>query len=300
MMRLSIGPVQYFWERQAVLDFYAAVADSAAEVVCLGEVVCSKRRNLDLDDWMALGEELEQAGKEVVLSSLTLLEAASELAALKRLCDNGRFMVEANDLAAVQLQSSAGRPFCTGPAVNIYNARSLRLLAGLGVKRWVVPVELGMTALRDLQESRPVGVETEVFAFGRLPLAWSARCYSARSHDLPKDDCGFVCAEDADGRLLSTREGQPFLVLNGIQTQSALSQEALSRAPDLHSAGVDLLRLSPQSEGFARAIELFDEARRGRPAAPLLEELHTLMPVGPCNGYLAEEPGMCHEAAATA
>ena len=299
-MRLSIGPVQYFWERQALLDFYAGVADSAAEVVCLGEVVCSKRRYLDLADWLALGEELEQAGKEVVLSSLTLLEAASELAALKRLCDNGRFLVEANDLAAVQLLSAAGRPFCTGPSVNIYNARSLALLAGLGLKRWVLPVELGMAALRDLQKTRPARVETEVFAFGRLPLAWSARCYSARSHDLPKDDCGFVCAADADGRLLSTREGQPFLVLNGIQTQSALSHEALRRVSELHSTGVDLLRLSPQSRGFVRVIELFDEARRGQPAAPLLEELHSLLPVGPCNGYLAEQPGMCHEAAATA
>jgi collagenase-like PrtC family protease len=299
-MRLSIGPIQYFWERQAVLDFYAGVAVSSADIVYLGEVVCSKRRNLDLADWLALGEELERAGKEVLLSSLTLLEAASELAALKRLCGNGRFMVEANDLAAVQLLSGDGLPFATGPAVNIYNARSLRLLAGRGLRRWVLPVELGLAALRELQSERPDGVETEVFAFGRLPLAWSARCYSARSHDLPKDDCAFVCAQDPDGRLLATREDQPFLVLNGIQTQSALSHESLEQVPELSSLGVDILRLSPQSRDFDRVIELFDAARQGQPIAPLQEELHTLLPVGPCNGYLVQEPGMCHEAPATA
>jgi collagenase-like PrtC family protease len=299
-LRLSIGPIPYFWDRQELLDFYAGVADGPAEIVYLGEVVCSKRRLFTLEDWLALGEALQQAGKEVLLSSLTLLEAASELGALKRLCANGRFTVEANDLAAVQLLSQAGQPFVTGPAVNIYNARSLRLLAARGLRRWVLPVELGMDALRDLQAERPAGVETEVFAFGRLPLAWSARCYTARSHDLPKDDCRFLCQEDPDGRLLETREGEPFLVLNGIQTQSALTHEVLGQLPRLAELGVDVLRLSPQSQGFMQVVRIFDQARRGERPAGLLDELLGLLPVGPCNGYLLQKPGMDHEAATTA
>jgi collagenase-like PrtC family protease len=294
-LRLSIGPIQYFWERPVVLDFYARVAESAADIVYLGEVVCSKRRNLELADWLALGAELRQAGKEVLLSSLTLLEAASELGALKRLCANGGFMVEANDLAAIQLLSQTGQAFVTGPAVNIYNARSLRLLADLGLRRWVLPVELGLDALRDLQRERPAGVETEVFGFGRLPLAWSARCYTARSHDLPKDDCRFLCREDPDGRLLETREGEPFLVLNGIQTQSARTHEVLEQLPRLIELGVDVLRLSPQSEGFVRIIEIFDQARRS--GSGLHEELQGLLPVGACNGYLVQQAGMRHDAA---
>jgi collagenase-like PrtC family protease len=296
-LRLSIGPIPYFWGRQAVLDFYAGIAESAAEIVYLGEVVCSKRRELDLDDWMALGQELQQAGKEVVLSSLTLLEAASELGALKRLCANGRFTVEANDLSAIQLLARAGQPFVTGPAVNIYNARSLRLLADQGLRRWVLPVELGLGALGDLQAARPAGVETEVFGFGRLPLAWSARCYTARSHDLPKDDCRFLCQQDPDGRLLETREGAPFLVLNGIQTQSALTHEALGQLPRLVELGVDVLRLSPQSQGFARIIEIFDQARRRGSGIRLHQELQGLLPVGACNGYLVQQAGMHHDAA---
>ena len=299
-MRLSLGPISYFWERERVLDFYREAAVSAAEIVYLGEIVCSKRRQLSLDDYFAVGENLRQAGKEVVLSSLTLLEAASELGALKRLCAIEAFTVEANDLSAVQLLSSAGREFVTGPSVNIYNLRTLRLLAQRGMRRWVLPVELGLGTLRELQAGRPDGVQTEVFAFGRLPLAWSARCYTARSFNLPKDDCRFKCIEFPDGRLLETREGEDFLVLNGIQTQSARTQVALDLLPRFRELGVDVLRISPQSAHTFRVVELFDRARQATCAQADLEalcdELQTLLPAGACNGYLLEQPGMDHAA----
>jgi collagenase-like PrtC family protease len=114
-------------------------------------------------------------------------------------------MVEANDVAAVQILSKAGKPFVTGPSVNIYNQRSLSLLARKGLKRWVLPVELSLETLKALQAQRPEDVETEMFALGRLPLAWSARCYTARSHNLPKDDCRFVCMDYPDGPLKTRR-----------------------------------------------------------------------------------------------
>jgi collagenase-like PrtC family protease len=296
-MKLSIGPIQYFWPRQQVLDFYQQAADSAAEIIYLGEVICSKRRQIQLDDWLAIGQELARIGKQVVLSSLTLLEAASELSSLRRLCLNDAFMVEANDVAAIQLLAAAGKDFVTGPSVNIYNHRTLRVLARKGLKRWVLPVELGLKTLQDLQAQRPDGVETEVFALGRLPLAYSARCYTARSHNLPKDDCRFVCLDYPDGRLLKTREGEEFLVLNGIQTQSALTHQALDQLPELQNLGVDVLRISPQSSGTLRILEIFDAARKGAKAGPLMEELIGLLPLGACNGYLLHQAGMDHGAA---
>jgi collagenase-like PrtC family protease len=295
-MRIALGPISYFWAREQVLDFYRQAAASAADIVYLGEIVCSKRRQLGPEDYLAVGEELRAAGKEVVLSSLTLLEAASELGALKRLCANERFMVEANDISAIQLLSAAGKEFVSGPSVNIYNQRSLHLLAAKGLRRWVLPVELGLATLRDLQAERPAGVETEVFACGRLPLAWSARCYTARSFNLPKDNCQFKCIEFPDGRLLQTQEGEDFLVLNGIQTQSALTHEALELLPEFQALGVDVLRISPQSAHTFRIVELFDAARRGGDLAALRAELLTLLPLGACNGYLHGLPGMDHDA----
>ena len=107
----------------------SVVADSPADIVCLGEVVCSKRRELTPGDWLAIGRELREAGKEVVLSTLTLVEAASEAAQVRRLCANEEFPVEANDYTAIRYLTESGRAFSTGPAVNIYNHRSLALLA---------------------------------------------------------------------------------------------------------------------------------------------------------------------------
>lgn len=292
MMRLSLGPVSYFWPRGQVFDFYGEAAEGPADIVYLGEIVCSKRRQLSLEDYLAIGKSLKAAGKEVVLSSLTLLEAASELGALRRLCNHEGYVVEANDISAIQLLSAAGKQFVAGPAINIYNHRSLRVFAGLGARRWVLPVELGLDTLADLQAARPEGVETEVFAFGRLPLAWSARCYTARSFDLPKDDCRFRCIEFPDGRMLKTREGEDFLVLNGIQTQSASTHEALTQVPRLRSLGVDVLRISPQSKHTFSILDLFDRARSGDDVMALYEELRSLLPAGSCNGYLAERPGM--------
>jgi collagenase-like PrtC family protease len=293
-MKLSIGPIQYFWERQRVLDFYQQAADSNAEIIYLGEVICSKRRLVKPEDWLAIGKELRQNGKEVILSSLTLLEAASEMSSLKKLCRNESFMVEANDISAVQLLTTAGKSFVTGPSFNIYNGRSLQLLARKGLKRWVLPVELGQETLRDLQAQRPEGVETEVFALGRLPLAYSARCYTARSHNLPKDDCQFKCLDYPDGTMLKTREDQEFLVLNGIQTQSALTHQVLEQIPELKALGVDVLRISPQYSHTLRIIELFDAARNGAELEPLTKKLLKLLPLGACNGYLVEQAGMSY------
>ncbi|MGB5488864.1 MAG: U32 family peptidase [Lysobacterales bacterium] len=294
-MKLSIGPIQYFWERERVFDFYQQVADSAAEIIYLGEVICSKRRLIKPEDWLAIGNELKQSGKEVILSSLTLLEAASEMSSLKKLCQNDEFMIEANDISAVQLLSAAGKKFVTGPSVNIYNTRSLGLLAGKGLKRWVLPVELGLDTLKDLQAQRPEGVETEVFALGRLPLAYSARCYTARSHNLPKDDCRFKCIDYPDGSLLKTREGQEFLILNGIQTQSALTHQVLDQLPGLENLGVDVLRISPQNNHSMQIIDIFDAGRKGADLQPLGKELLGLLPLGACNGYLVGQAGMLFE-----
>jgi collagenase-like PrtC family protease len=290
--RLSLAPVPYFWPREKLLKFYDRVALLPVDIVYLGETVCSKRRSLNLTDWLELATSLQAAGKEVLLSSLTLLEAGSELASLKRLCQQHDFFIEANDMSAVQLLAGA-QPFVTGPAVNIYNARTLSVLAGLGLLRWVLPVELSHETLAAMQAQRPAGVETEVFVFGRLPLAYSARCFTARAHNLPKDDCQFRCLEYPDGMLLSTREDESFLVLNGIQTQSALTLNLISELDALRRLQVDVLRISPQSSHTDTVIRLFHDCLQGTcsPQAAATE-LAGLMPVGPCNGYWHGSAGM--------
>ncbi|HRP34513.1 MAG TPA: U32 family peptidase [Gammaproteobacteria bacterium] len=291
-MKLSLGPLQYFWPREQALSCYAEVAEWPVDIVYLGEVVCPKRRELRLEDWLEIGARLEDAGKEVVLSSLTLLEAGSELGALRRLCRNGRFMVEANDMAAVGILAAAGLPFIGGPTLNVYNPRTLALLAAQGMTRWVLPLELSGNTAAELIAAAPERCPCEVFAWGRLPLAWSARCYTARAEDRPKDRCELACIADPDGRLMRTREDEPFLVINGIQTQSALTQDLAPHFGALRAAGVQVLRISPQSTGTAEIVARFDEVRRGSAAPGALEALAALAPVGTCDGYWRGAPGL--------
>lgn len=289
--RLALGPVLYYWSREQLLDFYATVADSPVDIVYLGETVCSKRRTLRLDDWLALARELGAAGKEVVLSGLTLIEAESELKLLRRICGNGEYLVEANDMAAVQLLAGKA-PFVTGPFINIYNARTLEVLARQGLRRWVMPVELSRNTLGDLQGARPPGVETELFAFGRLPLALSARCFTARAHNLAKDDCEYRCLDYPDGLLLQTQEGERFLTLNGIQTQSGQPHSLLDQLDEVRDLGVDVLRISPQSRDTLSIVQAFADVLAGRGDVDTVAQLHKRIPGGVCNGYWRGEAGV--------
>ena len=152
----------------------------------------------------------------------------------------------------------------------------------------MLPLELSRDTLRELQAGRPAGMQTEVFAYGKMPLAFSARCFTARHHDLPKDDCQFRCLEDADGLALNTRDKDKFLTLNGIQTQSALVYDLSDSIEELRGLKVDVVRLSPQSTNMPAIIESFSERCAGRPGA----SLDGLRVAPPCNGYWYNVPGM--------
>jgi collagenase-like PrtC family protease len=288
---LSLGPIQYHWPREKILSFYHSIESTPVNIVYLGETVCSKRRSLRLRDWIEVAERLQSAGKEVVLSTLALLEANSELGHVRKLCANGSFAVEANDMSAVQML--AGKTdFIGGASLNIYNSRTLKKLVGMGLTRWVMPVELSKSVLTGFQEEMPAGIESEVFAWGRLPLAYSARCYTARAHKVPKDACEYCCIDYPDGLMLTTREDEDFLIINGIQTQSAkvynLVHELSGTDP-----GIDIFRISPQSEHTEQVISLFDQVRSGAlDAVDASNKLAALASVGLCNGYWHEEAGM--------
>ena len=51
-MKLSLGPLLYYWPKQTVEDFYQQALTSKADVIYLGETVCSKRRELKPRDWI--------------------------------------------------------------------------------------------------------------------------------------------------------------------------------------------------------------------------------------------------------
>ena len=291
-MKLALGPLAYYWTREKLQEFYEEAAASPVDIVYLGETVCSRRHVMRLPDWLELAKALTAAGKKVVLSTLTLIESESDLKLLRKIAENGDFAVEANDMGAVHLLSGKV-PFIAGPSLNIYNPQTLGLIAALGARRWVMPVEMSRDTLLSLQQSRAAGMETEVFSYGRLPLAYSSRCFTARFNNLPKDDCRFLCMDDPDGKTMRTREGRPFLVINGIQTQSALVHNLIGDLDTLRGAGVDVVRISPQSGHTAEIVRLFRECLEQR-LSPVqaLQQMEKLMPEAACNGYWHGQPGM--------
>lgn len=284
--QISVGPLQYYWPRQHTLDFYAALADSAADIIYLGETVCSRRHELRADDWLELARDLRDAGKAVVLSGRTLIETGAEASALKKLCGQDDFMVEAGELGAVRHLN--GRAFVAGPHINAYHGGTLEWLAERGATRFVAPLEMDGRTLAVLMAERPARLEAEVMVWGRMALAFSARCFTARHFRLKKDDCGFRCIEHPDGLDMRTQESSEFLAINGIQVQSAACLDLLSQAPALAAMGVEVLRVSPQSAGTLEAIAALDAMRRG--LAP--RDAHPPAGMVRCNGYFHGKPGI--------
>lgn len=296
-MKLALGPLHYYWPRESVQQFYRDMADAPLDIVYLGETVCSRRHELRLDDWLDIARMLKEAGKEVVLSSQVLLESESDLKTLRQIVSHAaEITIEANDMGAAHLLAGKAA-FVAGPHLNLFNSRSLQFMASLGAKRWIAPLELSGTQLATLQTHRPEHMETEVFAWGRLPLAWSARCFTARSHNLPKDDCQFRCIDYPHGLLMQTREDEAFLVLNGIQTQSAHTHNLLPELAQLRSRRVDILRISPQPEHMREIIEVFHHSihnHNDHSGHNDHQALAHFAPQGLCNGYWHGQPGMVH------
>ena len=283
--RLSLGPLTYYWPREEVLRFYEEALSWPVDIVYLGETVCSRRHELRLPDWIRLAERFEAAGKEAVLSTYELIETEADLRTMRTVAGNERFLVEANDMGAVHILAGQGRPFVAGPFLNVYNAQTLEILVEAGAKRWSPAIELASSAVADIVRAVP-HLETEIFAYGRLPLAISARCFTARYHNVTKDHCDYRCLHDPEGLAVGTQDGQPFLVMNGVQTQSGGIHSLLGHFEECVSLGIQVFRLSPR-RGMASVVDAFARAARGEP--------HVALPAGhesPIDGYWRGRSGI--------
>lgn len=280
-MKYALGPLLYFWPKQDVEAFYQQAKQSSADVIYLGETVCSKRREMKPAQWFDIAKELAGAGKQVVLSTMALLEAPSEVNVMKRYIDNGDFSIEANDVSGIQLAYENKVPFVVGPAVNTYNAHTLNLFLKQGMVRWCMPVELSREWLGNvLTQCEQLGIrdqfEVEVFSHGYLPLAYSARCFTARAENLAKDDCETCCIKYPTGIQVQSQEGQEVFNLNGIQTQSGYCYNLINDLPGMQGM-VDVVRLSPLGLDTFSELDRFRANEQGNNPIKIADRQ--------CNGY---------------
>ncbi|OCF96943.1 U32 family peptidase [Gilliamella sp. wkB308] len=281
-MKYALGPVLYYWPKTETEAFYHAAKESEADIIYMGETVCTKRREMKVPNWLELAKEVAKSGKQVVLSTLALLEAPSELNELRLLVNNGDFLIEANDLAAINIAQENKLPFVAGPAINCYNAYTLKLLQKQGMVRWCMPVELSRDWLANvLNQFDSFNIErnfdVEVFSYGYLPLAYSARCFTARSEDKPKDKCETCCIKYPVGREVFSQEQQKVFVLNGIQTQSGYCYNLGNQLKEMKGL-VDIVRISPLG------LETLDIVKQFRSNEEGLNPLH-IEHKRDCNGY---------------
>lgn len=275
-LKLSLGPIQFFWPKKDVFDFYQQAAAWPVDIIYLGETVCARRQEVRVDDWLAMAKDLAATGKEIVLSSQVLLETEIDLHRLRKFAENARFNLEANDLGAAKLARDHGLPFIAGATLNIYNEETLAFFQQLGAVRWMAPVEMMQKQIATVLQKNS-GVSCEILGWGKVPLAYSARCFTARHYNLRKDLCEFKCQEHPDGLLLKTREGKPFLTLNGIQTMSAGCTALIGHYDDLKSAGVNVLRISPQSTHMHEIVQIHAQVICGeKTPAKAMSELRPL------------------------
>ncbi|MBV7314948.1 U32 family peptidase [Shewanella sp. NIFS-20-20] len=255
-MKVSLGPLLYCWDKVRTQAFYQAVGASDIPLVYLGEAVCNRRRQLKFKDYWAIAQDLRDSGKQVILTTQALIEAGSALVELKKIIDNGEFMIEANDMAAVAMAREAKVGFIAGAEINHYNPATLTLLQQFGMQRFVMPYELDQQWLSKTLAAN-ASLKVEVLGLGHLPLAHSARCFTAKQAGLNKDTCATLCINYPQGITIKTQEQQALLRLNGIQTQSATRCNLSQQWQQMQQLGVEYFRVSADSEaGIAQAQAL--------------------------------------------
>lgn len=288
-MELTLGPVLFDWKPDELFRFYEEAAGMDVDRVYIGEVVCSKKLGFSGSDLAALIRMLEAAGKKVTLSSLAVISNEEELELTRRLISS-HGSIEANDMAVFNMADASQKELFAGPHITSYNAPTIEFLKSIGVKRVAFPVELSKASIE--YAIRQTGVTGEVFAHGKAPLAFSWRCYTSRAFGLTKTTCKHDCLKYPDGMELRTVDGKPIFTVNGTSILSADTYTLIEFVDGLKEAGVGALRISPQSKGTARVVEVFRARLSGAMSnSEALAELRAVTEGGFSNGWYLGKAG---------
>ena len=238
-MRKSLAPAPLNLGKERLFHYYARAIDDGFDEFYLGEVSCPRRgaesRRLLLD----LARLIKDRGKTLFISSYALVTEMGQIDGIQDilLLADG---LEVNNLAFLEL--GFDRRLIAGCFLNIYNSQAATLYKGLGFERVVLPPDLRLESIVDIAEFS--GIEVEVLARGRKPLALSRRCYTLRALGLSDDQCAMNCFSYPHGLSLDT-----IFRLNG---REVFSEKVCSLREDftiLEDAGVEVLRFEGDHSG---------------------------------------------------
>ena len=279
------------------MQFYDAIAAAPVDIVYLGETVCSRRHELRLADWLDMAERLRDAGKEVVLSTQVLLESGADVSTLHRIAANGRFLVEANDMGAVQLL--AGRRAVRRRAAPQHLQPADAALDGLAGREPLGDAagddarRPGASCSEAARRAADRGVRLRPHAAGVLgALLHRAPPQPAQGRlplQLPRPPRRPAAARPARARS------------SWCSTASRPSRRGCYNLVDASCArcarlGVDVVRLSPQSQHIGGGDRALFDAAPDDAGAGGRRACRRCMPAPRCNGYWHGRPGQDHVA----
>lgn len=287
-MKITLGPIPFLWGKDQIISFYKEIADSSVSVVYVGEVVCSKRSALGVNTLRKIGQILQDAGKEVVISTLGLITNRAELDFIESL-KGLPFPFEANNPGTINIL--ADKDIVGGPHLAIYNASTAKFLHSTGLKRIVFMPELDRRTIETISMSVP-SCEKEIIVFGNLPLAFSWRCYTARAVNISKANCAIICKDYPYGMPLETTDGMPLFNINGTQLMSGKKACMIEQIDTIRELGIEYIRIIPQIQNTTDIIDIFSEVTEGNLSPQnALETLRMYAPEGIGNGWFYGKPG---------
>ncbi len=253
-MELCVGPVLFNWNKEAFLRFYQSIADSPADTVYIGEVICTKREGLSVRDIEDIADSLSKRGKKVILSTPAIVAGREELGYIDALLALP-YPVEANDMAVLNMADGTQKEVIAGPHLEVYNHMAVEFLMSRGIKRVVFPVELPADSIRHIIDK--TGILGELIVHGRVPLAFSWRCYTLRTQGLKRKHCKNQCSQWPEGMEIKTLDGERVFNINGTSILSARVIALAELANQIRQIPVGALRIYPHPSHTPRTLEIY-------------------------------------------
>ncbi len=288
-MELTLGPVLFNWKKEELLGFYQAIAESPVDTVYMGEVVCTKRRSLAVRDIEDIAATLSKRGKRVILSTPAIVAGKEELRYIEAILGLP-YPVEANDMSVVNMAEGGHKEVVGGPHLEVYNHVAVEFLMAQGIRRIAFPVELPAETIKYMIER--TGIFGEIVAHGRLPLAFSWRCYTLRAQGLKRKHCQNQCSQWPDGMDIRTLDGERVFNMNGTSILSAKPLALAGLMEETMGVGIKALRIYPHHSHTPGTIEIYREAIDGNISTEeAMEGLRRLYGEDLVNGWFSGGPG---------